>query len=163
MNCNAHFQLNITQKAKTMSKIVKRTQDPFHGWFDDFFTKDWFGGSSMPTRWNKTIPAVNVSDLEHAYQVEVAAPGLNKGDFSVEIEHGVLTISTEKQEEQTEEKDHYTRREFSYSSFKRSFTLPDNVIDEEKVSASYVDGILRITLPKKDEVVSPQGKKIEIQ
>jgi len=126
---------------------------------DDFFNRDWFDfnltGSSMP--------AVNVKDDNTAYHIEVAAPGMKKEDFSIKLDHNMLTISSEKKEEQSDkdEEGKYTRREFRYSSFKRTFTLPD-MTDVEKIAAHYVDGILKIEVPKKPESQQNPPRQIEI-
>ena len=97
------------------------------------------------------LPAVNVKDIENAFQIEVAAPGLKKEDFKLSLHENRLTISA-KQEEKTEEKsEKYSRQEFNYTSFQRTFTLPKNV-DSEKIEASYTDGILHVGLPKKEEI-----------
>jgi len=111
---------------------------------------------------NETFaPAVNVSDNEKSYDVEVAAPGMNKEDFKVAVDNGVLTISSEKETETEETKDNYTRKEFSYSSFSRSFGLPENV-DDKKIKAKYDNGILRITIPKTKVEKKEASKTIAI-
>jgi HSP20 family protein len=106
------------------------------------------------------IPAVNVKEDEGAFQIEVAAPGLKKEDFKLSLHENRLTISA-KQEEKTEEKtEKYSRQEFNYASFQRTFTLPKNV-DGEKIEASYTDGILHVGLPKKEEI-KPAIKEIAV-
>ncbi len=106
------------------------------------------------------IPAVNVKEVENAFQIEVAAPGLKKEDFKLSLHENRLTISA-KQENQTEEKtEKFSRQEFNYSSFQRTFTLPKNV-DGEKIEASYTDGILHVGLPKKEEM-KPVVKEIAV-
>lgn len=99
-----------------------------------------------------SIPAVNIKETEDSFSVEVAAPGKSKEDFNIELDNDVLTISSEdrKENETTEEKGRFTRKEFSYSTFKRAFSLPDSV-DNTKISASYNNGVLEIALPKKEE------------
>jgi len=126
---------------------------------EDFFNKDWFDFGALGT----SMPAVNIKDDETEYRIEVAAPGMKKEDFNIKLDHNVLSISSEIKEE-TEEKDEegkYTRREFKYSSFQRSFTLPDTT-DVEKIAASYKDGILNITVPKKEEAKQNPPRKIDI-
>lgn len=96
------------------------------------------------------VPSVNIIDNENDFVLELAAPGKSKEDFKINLENQLLTISSEVTEEKEEEKKNYTRREFVFSSFTRSFTLPKNIM-HEKIAADYKDGILRITLPKKEE------------
>lgn len=122
---------------------------------------DWnnenFAGS------NSTLPAVNVKENDNEYLIEVAAPGLKRGDFKVNYDNGRLTISSEKRVEH-EEKDgeKVTRREFSYQSFQRSFTIPETTVAVDKITAKYEDGILHITLPKREEVKPKPAKEIKI-
>ncbi len=93
------------------------------------------------------LPAVNISEDAETFKIELAAPGISKEDFKINLEKDVLSISTEKKIENKEESKHYTRKEFSYHSFKRSFTMPDNV-DKENIMAQYVNGILYVTIAK---------------
>ena len=116
-------------------------------WLSDFFDNDRFFDSDWLKR-VQVVPPVNVIELEKEFQIELAAPGLTKKDFHIEINEGVMTIFTEKKEEKKFEDDKYTRNEFNYSSFTRSFTLPEN-INPDKVDAKYEDGILRIMINKK--------------
>ena len=120
--------------------------------FDRFLEDDFFPVSKGMD--NGNLPAVNIKETESDFRVEVAVPGLKKDEFNIEVDENVLTISSER-ENKTEEKDNdgnYTRREFSYSSFKRSFTLPDNV-KEDSISAEYQNGILNVIIPKAADVV----------
>jgi len=96
------------------------------------------------------VPSVNIIENEKDFVLELAAPGKTKKDFKISLENQLLTISSEAKEEKEEEKKNYTRREFVFSSFSRSFTLPKNILHDQ-VAADYKDGILRITLPKKEE------------
>ncbi len=123
----------------------------------DFFDDDWFPGRVFKNNWT---PAVNVVEEDNQYEIEVAAPGLKKEDFNVEIENGVLTISGKTEKEDEEKKKNYTRREFSSRSFVKSFTLPENV-DEEKMKAKYADGVLQLTLAKSEKAL-PQKKAVKI-
>jgi len=111
---------------------------------------------------NNTLPAVNVKETDDEYILEVAAPGMTKKDFKVNFHNNVLTISSEKQEEKKENDDNYTRREFSYQSFQRSFTVPHNDVDSDKISAAYADGILNVKLPKREEVKPKPAREIKI-
>ncbi len=106
----------------------------------------------------QSFPAVNVLETEDAFQIELAAPGLKKEDFKVNIHENTLIISTEKTTETTGK---YTRREFNFSTFKRSFTLPKTV-DGEQIVATYTDGVLGLTLPKKEEAKPKEPRSIEI-
>lgn len=117
---------------------------------DDFFTP-WDGwlDKGLMGRIN-TVPAVNISETKDEFKVALAAPGMKKDDFSIDMEGNMLTISCEK-EDNKEEKDHrFNRKEYSYSSFSRSFTLPDE-INKEKIEARYEEGVLKLVLPKKEE------------
>ena len=96
------------------------------------------------------VPAVNIKEENDKFVLEMAAPGMKKDDFQINLDNYQLTISSEKKEEKKEKEDNYTRREFLYSSFSRSFTLPKS-IDIEKIKADYKNGILSIVLPKKEE------------
>lgn len=134
----------------------------FPGVFDDFFNENWFNDLYAKKNGNN-LPAVNVKENEKGFQLELAAPGLKKEDFNVEIDENVLTISSEKKVENSEKdkEGNYTRKEFSYQSFKRSFTLPENA-NEENVEAKYQDGILNVFIPKKVEKEKEVKKLIKI-
>lgn len=107
------------------------------------------------------VPSVNITENEKEFKIEMAAPGLERKDFKVEVEDGMLCISSEKKEESKEEKKNYTRREYSYNSFSRSFTLPDNS-SPDKINAKYENGVLHISLPKKEVTVSKPAKEIKV-
>lgn len=109
-----------------------------------------------------SVPAVNIKNNEKEFEIELAAPGLKKEDFNIEVEENVLKLSVNKSSENTEEKNNYTRKEFSYFNFQRNFALPKNVIDTENVQANYSDGILKIALPKQIES-KETVKKITVQ
>lgn len=130
---------------------------------DEFFHKDWFDLNPLTSLGTRT-PAVNIKEEDNAYIFEVAVPGMKKDDFQIHVEDDMLSISSE-QEEKKEEKDEagkYTRREFRYTSFKRSFNLPKNA-DQEKIAANYADGVLAINIPKKAPDPDKPAKKIDIQ
>lgn len=126
----------------------QKGQDIFpsmQSFFDDLWKHDFYGNIAAGT----TVPAVNITDEKDHFKVELAAPGFKREDFKVNLENNILTISsrkTEKKEEKEEKK--ITRREYNYSSFSRSFTLPDNVVND-KIKANYENGVLSLTLPKK--------------
>lgn len=125
--------------------------------FDDFFQTI---PTARPTLAG-TLPAVNVKETEQDFQLELAAPGLRKEDFKVEINEGTLSVSAERKVEEETKQDGYTRREFHYGSFTRRFALPDTA-DERQISAKYNDGILTLVLPKKEEAKPQPARLIEI-
>jgi len=129
--------------------------------FDDFFGGDFFNAPVFSGR--SSIPAVNVRETQDEYQIEVAAPGLEKKDFKVEINNNVLTIACEKENNKVDEQDGFTRREFWYSGFRRSFNIPRNEVDDGKIDAVYKDGILKLTLHKREEVKPKPSRMIEIK
>ena len=131
-------------------------------WISELFDHT-FENDLMPN-FNKgiTLPAVNIKETTNEYILELAAPGMKKEDFNIEIDHKLLSISSEQSETKNTEETNYTRREFGYSSFKRSFNLPETV-DATKVSASYNDGILMVNLPKREEAIPKPPKRIEIK
>lgn len=135
--------------------IVKRNKLFFPSLMNDFMGPDWFGGTD---NWNTSVPAVNIKDNEKDFELELAVPGMKKDDFTVEVDNDVLTISSEVESENEETNENYTRKEFSFSAFKRAFTLPETV-DGSKIDAKYEDGILRLTLPKKQEAL-PKPKRL---
>ena len=106
-------------------------------------------------------PPANVAETKEEFRVDLSAPGLTRNDFKIEIEDGTLTISSEKKEESNNVTENYRRREFSYSSFSRSFQLPEN-IKEDKISAKYDNGMLHISIPKKEIGAAKQKKEIQI-
>ena len=131
--------------------------------FDDFFGGDFFNTpAARPVR--TSTPAVNVMENDDQYVIEVAAPGMKKDDFKVEVNNSVLTISAEMEDKNAaKEQEGYTRREFCYSSFSRSFAIPKNEVDEGKIDASYKDGLLKIKLQKREEVKPKPARMIEIK
>jgi HSP20 family protein len=138
---------------------------------NDFFDTDFFRTPSIfdinfgLSRFGVTeIPSVNITENEKDFTIELAAPGLEKKDFKVEVENGVLTISSEKEKEEKEEKEekkNYRRREYSYQSFSRSFDLPENSLPD-KIEAYYENGILRLILPKKEVTESKPKREIKV-
>ncbi len=134
-----------------------------HPLFDRFFENDLFDWSNRNySNTSTTLPSVNIKESIEDFEVEVAAPGFSKNDFKVQLNHDLLTISSEKQiENETKEGQQFSLREFSYQSFSRSFTLP-NSADSEKIRAKYEDGILRIIIPKKEEAKPKPARQIAI-
>jgi HSP20 family protein len=128
-----------------------------NNWMDDFFGRDMFDLPQM----GYSAPKVNIREDNDNYFVEVAAPGMKKEDFNLSVDNNVLQISSELKEEHDNKTDNYTRREFSYQSFSRSFTLPESV-NADKIEAKYKDGILSILMPKKEEAKQKPAKNIKI-
>jgi len=132
--------------------------------FDRFFDGDLFDWSNRNySLTNTTLPSVNIKESPDAFEVDVAAPGFEKNDFKLELIHDTLTISSEKKvENETKEGEQFTKREFSYQSFSRSFTLP-SVADGERIAANYENGLLHISIPKREEAKPKPSRIIEIQ
>jgi HSP20 family protein len=121
--------------------------------FDDFFMRDFFNVPSLGRSNMQNVPAVNIKETDKSYEIEVAAPGMKKEDFKIEVDRQLLIVSAEKRSEKEEKEDNYSRREFSYSTFKRSFTLPERMVDAEKIDAEYKDGVLHLFIPKLKEAI----------
>jgi len=133
--------------------------------FEELLNKDWLD-SSLST-WKTsgaTMPAVNVKETNDAFCIEVAAPGFKRDHFKVELQNDMLTISSELQNEHQEngQDGDYTRREFSYQSFQRSFSLPENRVEGDKISARYTDGILKVMIPKREEAKVKPPRQISV-
>jgi len=145
-----------------MSLVRFSNQSP--SLFDRFFDNELFDWSNKNySNTNTTLPSVNIKEDNDGFEVEMAAPGFNKEDFKVELNNSVLTVSSEKKvENETKEGQQFTRKEFSYQSFSRSFTLP-NIVEGDKISAKYENGLLVISIPKKEEAKPQPAKKIEIK
>lgn len=154
------------KKEATMSIIKRNDLFPtMHSMFDDLFSRDlWNWGQSNNSPTNTTIPAVNIRETKDNFEVEMAAPGMTKNDFRVELEGNLLTIRSEKQEEheRSNEEHHYSRREFSYQAFQRSFQLPKDVVDADRIDARYENGVLHLLIPKKEEAKQRPPRMIEI-
>ena len=147
--------------------LVKRNGsllNPLPMLFDDFFNRDvfnWNGTNFSDT--NTTIPAVNIKETAENYEVEVAAPGMSKKDFKVELDGNMLTISSERtNQRESKEDEKYSRKEFSYQSFQRTFNLPKEVVDADKIQAKYSDGVLHLLIPKKEEAKQRPPRLIQI-
>ena len=150
-----------------MNTLVKKSsQVPAFGtFFDDFFSKDLFNWNDKNfADFGNTLPSVNVKETETNYEIEMAVPGLKKEDFKINIDRNILTISSESQTENEErdEKKNYTRREFNYQSFTRSFTMPSDIVDVEHIEAKYDNGILKLAVPKRENA-KKEVKTIEIK
>jgi HSP20 family protein len=132
---------------------------------EDFFSRDWFDSSLGGFKSiGASLPAVNILETDEDFRIEVAAPGMKREDFKVELDNNILTISSHREEthEEKSEKMEYTRREFNYTSFQRNFALPENKVEGEKITARYADGILYVTVPKKEEAKVKPAKRIAI-
>jgi len=132
--------------------------------FDDFFTKDLFDwGLSNNSNTGTTIPAVNVKETADSFEVEVAAPGMKKEDFKIELDNNMLSISSERRSEnEVNEGEKYNRKEFSYQSFQRSFQLSKEAVDADNIQAKYENGVLRLLIPKREEVKQKPSRLINI-
>ncbi len=134
----------------------------FTNFFDDFLNTElghWRNQNFSST--NTTLPAVNIKEDDDQFTVEMAAPGMAKGDFKINLDNHLLTITSERKAENKEENEKYSRREFAYHSFRRSFTLPESA-DSEKIQAKYENGVLEVQIPKKEEAKPQPPKQIEI-
>jgi HSP20 family protein len=134
----------------------------FPSLLENFFGRDIMDFDGFTQR-SSNMPAVNIKENEHEFQIDVAAPGMKKEDFKLNLDNNVLTISSEKElkNEEKDEQGNYTRREFSYQSFTRSFSLPE-MVNADQIKANYNDGILRISLPKKEEARQRTPRSIDI-
>lgn len=155
---------NLVNVPKNRSLVNRNSNENFltwSNWLDDIFNRDL--PSVFPSNFNTgiTLPKVNIKETADAFMVEMAVPGLKKSDFHIDLDNQVLLIYTESKEENEHKEENYARREFGYSSFKRTFTLPESVNDE-KINAKYIDGILSIILPKKEEAKRKPVRNIKI-
>jgi HSP20 family protein len=141
----------ISPKFFLMANIERSSGNATRPFFRDFFDADNFFNSTWMNERNG-YPAVNIAEKDNEYDIELAAPGFKKEDFHVKVNDDVLTISAEAKMENKEEDKEYARREYSYSSFSRSFRLPDNVKDDA-INAKYEDGMLKLCLPKSSKNV----------
>lgn len=130
-------------------------------WLDNLFNRDLQSVFTSNFNTGITLPKVNIKENADDFVVEIAVPGLKKSDFHIDLDNQVLSISTEVKEENEQKNVHYTRKEFSYSSFKRTFVLPESVNDK-KINANYNEGILSILLPKKEEAKQKPVRSIII-
>ncbi len=130
---------------------------------EDFFDREFFNwGNNNYSSTRTTMPSVNIRETADNFEVEVAAPGMDKADFKITLDGNLLTISSSKQQSNEETNDRYTRREFSYQSFQRSFQLPKDVVDQDNINARYENGLLSLSIPKKEEAKQKEPKLIEI-
>ena len=143
--------------------LAKRNENYLPSFFDRFWNNelmDW--GHSNFSGINTSLPAVNVKETNDDFVIELAAPGMEKKDFKINFKNNVITISSERENNNEEKNGNYTRREFSYQSFQRSFTVPENAVLSDKIEARYNNGILQVTLPKREEVKPQPEREIRI-
>jgi len=131
--------------------------------WNNFFNNDLFNWDSNFADSGTSIPAVNIKEKSDSFIVEMAAPGMEKKDFKIELDGSALTISSERQNE-SEEKDgeDYNRKEFSYQSFYRTFHLPKEVVNADKIEAKYENGLLRLEIPKREEAKQKPARLIDV-
>lgn len=141
--------------------MLPMTRNTWPSLVDEFFGKDLLG-NIIDGFTGVNMPAVNIVEEKDDFRIEVAAPGLDKKDFKIDLNNNVLTISSEKNDEKEEKSERFMRREFSYSSFKRSFTLPETA-QVDKIVANHKNGILQITIPKKEEARVKPPRQIAIE
>jgi HSP20 family protein len=148
-------------ETKALSKVKAGWPSLFNtnGWVDRFFDLPQETGFNFSRALN--VPAINVKETEHEYKLSIAAPGLEKSDFNIQVFQGILTISAEKEENKNAD-DKYNRREYNYSSWSRSFTLPEDAVDS-KIFAEYKNGELKIELPRNSDKKRSEGKNIEVR
>jgi len=143
----------LSKRGETLPSIFQDFFKPWDRWFDA-------SGGTMPQM--LTVPAVNIVERSDHFEISLAAPGMKKDDFNVDVEGNMLTISSESEQRKEDTNERHTRREFSYTSFSRTFTLPDGVI-RDKIDASYENGLLKLTLPKTDEARKMASKHINVK
>jgi HSP20 family protein len=143
-----------------MLPTLKKERTFFPSIVDEFFGRD-FLPNLFEFQTGINMPSVNIVEGKDDFRIEVAAPGLQKDDFKINLDNNVLTISSEMEEKNEEKEERYMRREFSYTSFRRSFSLPQTV-EADKISANHNNGVLSISIPKKDEAKVKPAKQIEI-
>ncbi len=144
-------------KFKNQPAVKNADRMPY---FSEMFN-DIFDGMLSSDFRRASTPAINIIDNDDNFKLEVAAPGLTKEDFKINVDNDLLTISAEKKNETNEKNSRYTRKEFSYVSFTRSFNLPE-MVDAEKINASYENGVMALTLPKREEAKPKPAREIKV-
>jgi HSP20 family protein len=132
--------------------------------FHDFFKPwdRWFDTNGGSMQQMMTVPAVNIVEKQDHYEISLAAPGMKKDDFNIDVEGNLLTISAESEQRREAKDERHTRQEFNYTSFTRAFTMPDGVL-RDKIDASYENGLLRLMLPKTEEAKKAASKHISVK
>lgn len=141
-----------------MTKHRRPQPSIFNTFFDDIFTRDDFFENHQGSI---NSPSANIKETDEAFKIELAAPGMNKEDFEVNVEKEILTLSAEVKKDSAEENETYRRREFRFSSFKRNFRLPET-IDTENITAEYKNGVLNVTLPKNEKALIAPVRQIKV-
>jgi HSP20 family protein len=146
------------------TKTLSRNGGSLPTVFDDFFKpwNEWFDTSTSLLNRTLTVPAVNIVETKDHFNLSFAIPGMKKDDFHIDMEGNMLSVSCEKEESKEEKEHKYTRKEYNYSTFSRSFSLPEDVI-KDKIQATYTDGVLHVMLPKKDEAKKTILKSIQVK
>ena len=144
------MSLKTLARTNGMNSVFGDFFEPWTDWFPDGFTS-----KAM------SLPKVNITDSKDSFNLALAAPGLHKNDFKIDVEGNMLTISATAENKKEEKDENYTRREYNYSSFSRSFTLPEDVM-QEKISATYDGGVLKLKLPKAEKAIKSGHKTIAV-
>jgi HSP20 family protein len=153
-----------------MAELAKRKVNGENALFpsfrNTFFPNRYFGSGLFDfdnELWNRniSIPPANITESDKDYKLELSVPGFKKEDFNIDIDQGTLIISSERKEESNKEEKNYSRKEFSYSSFSRTFQLPENT-DENNINAKYDNGVLQLTIPKKEIAAAKPKKQIKV-
>ncbi len=142
-------------------KLVKKTTDRFPFALEELLNTDWLGGGAAVNKIGINVPAVNIKESDDSFLLQLAIPGFTKEAVAIELDKNTITISSEKGDSEANELKKYTRQEFDYTAFKRSFHLPKSV-DQTAIEASYEAGILSITVPKKEEAKIQPKRNIAI-
>lgn len=153
--------MSLKTLAKRGESVPSLFNDFFRPW-ESLFDFNGGSGSLLNNLRTFNIPAANIAENKDNYEVSLAAPGMKKDDFNIDVEGNVLTISAEKEEKKEEKDERYSRREFNYTSFSRSFTLPEGV-NKDRIDASYDNGLLKLTLPKTEEAKKLSAKHITVK
>ena len=153
--------VSVPKNGSLANKNSNQNYPTLSTWLDDVFNRDLPSVYTSNFNTGITLPQVNIKETADAFVVDMAVPGLKKSDFHIDLDNQLLSISTELKEDKEHKEENYTRREFGYSSFKRTFTLPESVNDE-KINASYNEGVLSVILPKKEEAKLKPARSISI-
>lgn len=145
------------------TQALTRATETMPSLFNDFFKpwNEWFDGGNLLGR-TMNMPAVNITEEKDEYKVSLAVPGMKKDDFKIDVDGNMLTISSEKEESKEEKDKKFTRKEYNYSSFSRTFTLPEE-INKEKIEAKYEEGVLKVSLPFTEKAKKPAAKHIAVK
>jgi HSP20 family protein len=148
---------------KTLMKTRQNMFPAIPSLLNSFLQDDWLDSTLGSQRTGTTtLPAANIRETENDFRIELAAPGMRKEDFRVELNNDVLTVAAEQEMKNENKEGDYTRREFSYQSLQRSFTLPDDRVKGEQITARYQDGVLEIVVPKRQEAKAKSVRQIAI-